>query len=71
MPIATLDSHSALIVIDLQVGILTLAKVHPGDEIVKNAIQIIQTFRETHLPAVLVNVAGGAPGRNEQAPATS
>jgi nicotinamidase-related amidase len=69
LPITTLDPHTALIVIDLQDGILTLAKVHPEDKIVTNAIQIVQAFRETHLPVVLVNVAGGAPGRNEQVPA--
>jgi nicotinamidase-related amidase len=71
VPITTLDPHTALIVIDLQEGILALARVHPDDEIVKNAIHIIQAFREKHLPVVLVNVAGGAPGRNEQTPAMS
>lgn len=69
MPITTLDPRTALIVIDLQEGILALAKVHPGDEIVMNAIRVIETFREKGLPVVLVNVAGGAPGRNEQVPA--
>lgn len=69
MPITTLDPCSALIVIDLQEGILALANVQPGDEIVKNAILLIQAFREKGLPVVLVNVAGGAPGRNEQPPA--
>lgn len=46
MPITTLDPRSALIVIDLQEGILALAKVHPHDAIVKNAIRIIHTSRE-------------------------
>ncbi len=69
MPITTLDPRTALIVIDLQEGILGLAKVHPGDEIVTNAIRIIETFRKNRLPVVLVNVAGGAPGGNEQGPA--
>lgn len=69
MSITALDQKIALIVIDLQEGILALAKVHPRDEIVMNAIRVIETFREKGLPVVLVNVAGGAPGRNEQTPA--
>lgn len=70
MPITTLDPKTALIVIDLQEGILALVKVRPDDEIVKNAIALIEAFRERNLPVVLVNVAGGAPGRNELAPAS-
>jgi nicotinamidase-related amidase len=69
MPITALDQKIALIVIDLQEGILALAKVRPSDEIVTNAIRVIETFRAKGLPVVLVNVAGGAPGRNEQTPA--
>lgn len=69
MPISMLDPRTALIVIDLQEGILAMAKVRPGDAIVTNAIRVIETFREKGLPVVLVNVAGGAPGRNEQGPA--
>ena len=38
MPITALDQKIALIVIDLQAGILALAKVHPSDAIVTNAI---------------------------------
>lgn len=64
--ITILDKKIALIVIDLQKGILDLAKVHLGDENVTNAIRVIKTFREKGLPVVLVNVAGGARGRNEQ-----
>jgi len=66
MTITTLDSHVALIIIDLQEGILAMAKVHPNDEIVTNAIRMVDAFREKNLPVVLVNVAGGAPGRTEQ-----
>ena len=68
MPITTLDSHTALVVIDLQEGILAMAKVRPDDEIVANAIRIAEAFRERGLPVVLVNVVGGAPGRTEQRP---
>jgi len=68
VPITTLDQKIALIVIDLQTGILATPKVHPVDEIVANVLQILKAFRESELPVVLVNVAGGAPGRNEQTP---
>lgn len=68
MTITTLDPKTALIVIDLQEGILALAKVHHDDEIVTNAVRIIEAFREKSLPVILVNVAGSAPGRTEQSP---
>lgn len=68
MTVTTLDPRVALIIIDLQEGILAMAKVRPDDEIVTNAIRIIDAFREKNLPVALVNVAGGAPGRTEQPP---
>lgn len=71
MPITMLDQKIALIVIDLQTGITSTPKAHPVGEIIGNAVRIIQAFREKNLPVVLVNVAGGAPGRNEQAPSAS
>lgn len=68
MPVTTLDPRTALIVIDMQNGILATPKVHPVDEVVKNIGKIVNTFRNHNLPIVLVNVAGSAPGRSEQAP---
>lgn len=68
MTVTTLDPKTALIVIDMQRGILATPKVHPVDEVVKNIIKIINTFRSHNLPVVLVNVAGAPSGRNEQAP---
>ncbi len=66
MPLTTLDQKSALIVIDLQHGILSLPTVHPADVVIGHAAALAATFRRHHLPVVLVNVAGGAPGRSEQ-----
>jgi nicotinamidase-related amidase len=63
MPLTQLDPTAALIVIDLQKGIVGLATVHPGAEIVARAAQLARAFRERNLPVVLVNVAGRAPGR--------
>ena len=68
MAITTLDPKTALIVIDLQKGIVGMPTVHPGDEIVKRAAALAEAFRRHGLPVVLVNVDRGAPGRTEQAP---
>lgn len=67
MTISTLDARSALIVIDLQKGIVGYPTVHPIGNVIHNACALIETFRRHDLPIVLVNVAGGAPGRTEQA----
>ncbi len=67
MPITTLDANTALLVIDLQNGIVALPAAHPVAGIVRNAAALAEAFRRHHLPVVLVNVAGGPPGRAEQA----
>ena len=66
MPVTALDPTSALIVVDLQAGFASLPTVHPIDEVVGNAATLADAFRAKGLPVVLVNVAGGAPGRTEQ-----
>ncbi len=66
MAVTTLDPKTALIVIDLQKGIVALATVHPIGEVVKQARSLADAFRRRGLPVVLVNVAGGAPGRTER-----
>jgi nicotinamidase-related amidase len=63
-----IDPNTALIVIDLQQGIVSLPTVHPIADVVKNARALAGTFRRHRLPVVLVNVEAGAPGRTEQAP---
>jgi nicotinamidase-related amidase len=68
MAITQLDPKTALIVIDLQKGILAFPTAHPTDKVVKLARQMIDAFRQHHLPIVFVNVAGVAPGRTESAP---
>ena len=68
MAITQLDPKTALLVIDLQKGIVAMPTAHPADKVVKLAQQMIDTFRHHHLPIVFVNVAGGAPGRVESSP---
>jgi nicotinamidase-related amidase len=58
-----LDTTAALIVIDLQKGIVGLPTVPPASEIVSRSVQLARAFRERDLPVVLVNVSGRAPGR--------
>jgi nicotinamidase-related amidase len=66
MTVTTLDPKSALIVIDLQKGIVARAAAHPIGDVVKQTVVLAEAFRRHRLPVVLVNVAGVAPGRTEQ-----
>lgn len=66
MAITTLDPATALIVVDLQKGIVDIPAVHPISQVVARARALIDAFRARGMPVVLVNVAGGAPGRTEQ-----
>ncbi len=67
MAVTTLDPRTALLVIDLQKGILAFPTAHPADGVVKHASALADAFRRHGLPVVLVNVAGGVRGRTEQA----
>ena len=66
MTISTLDARPALLVVDLQKGIVGLATAHSMADVVKNAARLADVFRSHSLPVVLINVDGGAPGRTEQ-----
>lgn len=66
MPVTTLDAKTALLLIDLQKGILSNPLVHSGRDVLRNARELADAFRGRGLPVVLVNVTGGAPGRSEQ-----
>ena len=65
MPITKLDDICALIVIDLQKGIVGMPTVHPTSEIVDRSAQLARAFRKRTLPVVLVNVSGPPPGRTD------
>ncbi|MGW5354856.1 isochorismatase family protein [Streptomyces sp. NPDC004031] len=60
-----LDALPALVVIDLQKGIVDGPKAHPVEGVVAHAVALAKSFRSQGLPVVLVNVAGGAPGRTD------
>ena len=65
MPVTKLDPSSALVLIDLQKGVVGLPTVHPAGDIIVRAAQLARAFRECGLPVVLVNVTAMAPGRTE------
>ena len=53
-----LDQQCALIVIDIQQGILALPIVMPPDQLVSKIATLIDCFHQHHRPVVMVNVAG-------------
>jgi nicotinamidase-related amidase len=63
MPLTGLDPKGALIVIDLQEGIVGM--VDKGADVVAKSASLARAFRAKQLPVVLVNVAGRAPGRTQ------
>jgi nicotinamidase-related amidase len=65
MALTTLDPKTALVVIDLQNAILAYPVAHPNTDIIARAAELAGAFRANGLPVVLVNAAGGAPGRTE------
>ena len=65
MPITTLDQHTALIVVDLQKGIVGLPLAHPVTDVIDQVTLLLKAFRTNNLPVVLVNVAGTPQGRTD------
>ncbi|WP_329063902.1 isochorismatase family protein [Streptomyces sp. NBC_01429] len=68
MTATTLDPRTALVVVDLQKGIVGLPTVHPAAGVVRRAAELAAAFRAKDLPVVLVRVTGRAPGRTEEPP---
>ncbi|MCX5193076.1 hydrolase [Streptomyces sp. NBC_00249] len=58
----SLDAATALVLIDLQQGILALPTARPSAGILKNGIALAEAFRAHRLPVVLVNVAWSPDG---------
>src|ERR1700684_3769640 len=68
MPLTKLDTHAALIVIDLQKGITAIPTVHPAKEIIARAAQLAAAFRQHSFPVALVHVKPVASGRTDAPP---
>ncbi|GAA1238339.1 MULTISPECIES: hydrolase [Streptomyces] len=72
MALTTLDARTALVVIDLQKGIVGAPTTpYTGAEVVARSVELADSFRSHGLPVVLVRVSAAAdgadavPGRNE------
>ena len=66
MTITAIDTKTALILIDLQKGIVAYPTAHPIDKVIAQSVKLADAFRAQKLPVVLVNVAGVPPGRTDQ-----
>jgi nicotinamidase-related amidase len=68
--LTTIDPKTALIVIDLQRGVVQLpAAAHPMETVIANSASLADAFRGYGLPVVLVNVTGAPSGRTERSAA--
>lgn len=65
MALTTIDPTPALVVIDLQKGIVSAHLDTPVTAGVERATGLAAEFRRHGLPVILVNVTGRAPGRTE------
>lgn len=68
MALTVIDPNTALIIVDLQKGIVELPALQAIGDVIGHARGLADEFRARGLPVVLVNVAGTAPGRTEQPP---
>jgi nicotinamidase-related amidase len=65
MSLSSLDMrHTTLVLIDLQRGVVNLPTLpRSGAEVIQNAVRLVERFRETEAPVVLVRVAFSPVGR--------
>src|ERR1700728_670058 len=69
MALTKIDDVAALVVIDLQKGVVGMQTApYSAGEIVARAAQLARAFRERGLPVVLVNVTAASPGRTDAGP---
>jgi nicotinamidase-related amidase len=65
MPISQLDEKIALVVIDIQKGIVGFPLLMPAGDLISRAASLADAFRAKGQAVVLVNVNGAAPGRTD------
>ncbi len=54
--ITSIDTNTALVLIDLQNSIVSAPMAHPVDDILDNVNKLIAAFREMELPVFVINV---------------
>lgn len=54
--ITAIDKNTALVLIDLQKGIVGMSTAHPIAGVLENAARLVKAFRKEGLPIVIVNV---------------
>lgn len=63
MTVTTLDPETALVVIDLQAGVVAAPTVpYPAADVLARTVSLADAFRSHGLPVVLVRVTGAADG---------
>ena len=66
MTVTAIDPKTALVLVDLQKGVVRQPMAHPVDEVIERCSALAAAFRRHGLPVVLVNVNGAAPGRADR-----
>jgi len=66
VPVTELDQKTALVIIDLQKGVVALPAAHPMEGVIAKSRELADAFRAHGLPVVLVNVSGAPSGRTER-----
>ena len=54
--ITAIDKKTALVLIDLQKGIIKGDKAHPVENVLQKAADLVEAFHKANLPVVIVNV---------------
>ncbi|GAA0380148.1 hydrolase [Microbispora corallina] len=63
MPVTTLDPTTALVVVDLQNGVMAIPGApHTTAEVLAHTVELAEAFRAHDLPVVLVRVTGAPDG---------
>lgn len=67
MPLTTVDSKPALLVVDLQAGVVAMPLPEMPDVVARSA-RLADAFRAKGHPVVLINVSAGPGGRSDARP---
>jgi nicotinamidase-related amidase len=62
MPLTSLDSKTALVLVDLQRGIVSMPAAHPVEDVIANAAQLVRAAHQRGAPIFPVRVAFSPDG---------